>query len=364
MRSKLVKVFIASSAELDQDKTMFDVYFSDKNKLYRKKDIEFDHRTWKDFCSSLNDGRLQDRYNAYIRECDLVIFLFHTRLGKYTREELEVALAAFRENKERPRIFIYFKEEGIEDEALTNFKQYCEHTLGHFCDVYTTPEDWRVKFDRQLAILEQEGVIRTPSTEEKMLYRLKFTLSYVVAPLIVMWLAFKAFFYFTPVTTTVCLSDQTVSALPFEGADITLTYSDKSETCHMDRLTDEAIFKEIHSRYLGTPVQLSVTAKGYEPVDTVMELEKRLVVNIRRDKSLSVVFGTVKDEANRPLAGVTIQVLDLQTVSDEMGNFRLSVPLDKQQVQQRVQAFKKGYELWDFTGPVSDKIPWKIILRK
>ena len=108
MRSKLVKVFIASSAELDQDKTMFDVYFSDKNKLYRKKDIEFDHRTWKDFCSSLNDGRLQDRYNAYIRECDLVIFLFHTRLGKYTREELEVALAAFRENKERPRIFIYF----------------------------------------------------------------------------------------------------------------------------------------------------------------------------------------------------------------------------------------------------------------
>lgn len=37
MRSKLVKVFIASSAELDQDKTMFDVYFSDKNKLYRKR---------------------------------------------------------------------------------------------------------------------------------------------------------------------------------------------------------------------------------------------------------------------------------------------------------------------------------------
>ena len=194
MRSKLVKVFIASSAELDQDKTMFDVYFSDKNKLYRIKDIEFDHRTWKDFCSSLNDGRLQDRYNAYIRECDLVIFLFHTRLGKYTREELEVALAAFRENKERPQIFIYFKEEGIEDEALTNFKQYCEHTLGHFCDVYTTPEDWRVKFESQLAIFEQEGVIRAPSTKEKMLYRLKFTLSYVVAPLIVMWLAFKAFF--------------------------------------------------------------------------------------------------------------------------------------------------------------------------
>ena len=72
-------------------------------------------------------------------------FLVSHTPGKNIRvKELEVALAAFRKNKERPRIFIYFKEEGIEDEALTNFKQYCEHTLGHFCDVYTTPEDWRV----------------------------------------------------------------------------------------------------------------------------------------------------------------------------------------------------------------------------
>ena len=67
MRSKLVKVLIASSAELDQDKTMFDVYFSDKNKLYRKKDNEFEHRTWKNICSSQNDGRLQELYNSYIR---------------------------------------------------------------------------------------------------------------------------------------------------------------------------------------------------------------------------------------------------------------------------------------------------------
>ena len=41
----------------------------------------------------------------------LVIFLFHTRLGKYTREELEVALAAFRENKDvRKSSFILRKK--------------------------------------------------------------------------------------------------------------------------------------------------------------------------------------------------------------------------------------------------------------
>ena len=30
---KKIKIFIASSAELNEDKQMFDLYFSDKNKL-------------------------------------------------------------------------------------------------------------------------------------------------------------------------------------------------------------------------------------------------------------------------------------------------------------------------------------------
>ena len=72
---KKIKIFIASSAELNEDKQMFDLYFSDKNKLYRDRNIDFDQRTWMDFSSSLNEGRLQDRYNDYIRECDIVIFL-------------------------------------------------------------------------------------------------------------------------------------------------------------------------------------------------------------------------------------------------------------------------------------------------
>ena len=359
-----IRVFIASSAELDQDKEMFDLYFSDKNKLYRKERIVFDHRTWKDFSSSLNEGRLQDRYNDFIRECDLVIFLFHTRLGRYTREELEVASAAFRRNGRRPRIFVYFKEEGIEDDALRDFKEYCEKRLGHFCDVYATYDDWHVKFDRQLKMLEEEGFIRAPRKRERMAERLKFAFSHVLAPAVVVCLAILVGLYFVPVTVTVCLDDRTPSSLPFQGAEITLVYADKSESQQLDRLTDEAIFKQIHARYVGRPVQIAVSSPGYEPVDTLLDLEKRLVIPIRRDASLSLLYGTVKDENNRPLAGVTLQVLDLQTVSDETGSFRLRIPSDRQRPQQRVQAFKEGYELWDFTGPVSDTVPWKIILHR
>lgn len=54
---KKIKIFIASSAELNEDKQMFDLYFSDKNKLYRDRNIDFDQRTWMDFSSLLNEGR-------------------------------------------------------------------------------------------------------------------------------------------------------------------------------------------------------------------------------------------------------------------------------------------------------------------
>lgn len=78
---KNVKVFIASSAELDEDKLQMDLYFSQKNKGYRKRAICFEQRTWRDFPSYLSEEHLQNRYDDYIRQCDIVIFLFHTRLG-------------------------------------------------------------------------------------------------------------------------------------------------------------------------------------------------------------------------------------------------------------------------------------------
>ena len=76
------------------------------------------------------------------------------------------------------------------------------------------------------------------------------------------------------------------------------------------------------------------------------------------------VFGMVKDEDNNPLSGVTVSVADITGTTDAMGNFRIEIPLEKQNEEQRVCAFKGGYKLWDFTGPVSDKVPWKIILRR
>ena len=146
---KTIKVFLASSAELDEDKTRFDLYFSDKNKLYRKRNIDFDQRTWKDFSSSLTrTGRLQDRYNEFLKECDIAVFLFHSRMGQYTLEELREAQAAFEKSGRKPRIFIYFKESAGQSPEMNDFKTVCESQFGHFCDVYENYDDLLGKFDR------------------------------------------------------------------------------------------------------------------------------------------------------------------------------------------------------------------------
>ena len=360
---KKVKIFIASSAELKEDKQMFDLFFSEKNKLLRDRNIDLDQRTWMDFASSLNETRLQDRYNEYIRSCDIVIFLFHTRLGRYTKEELEVAQQAFIDSKgKKPRIFVYFKEEGIVDKELMEFKPYCESRLGHFCDVYTDYQDLQIKFDKQLQLMINEGFIKEDPVDMKRTAR--FFLLAVCLPLVVASLAFLCFYYMTPATSTFRLSESAKSPLAFKGAELRLTYSDKQETAQIKEFGEEVVFKEIHRRHMGSEARITVTADGYQPVDTVMTLEKDMRITIRRDNSRGVLFGTVKDEDNNPLEDVTVSVADITATTDAMGNFRIEIPLDKQNEEQRVSAYRKGYKLWDFTGPVSDKVPWKIILRK
>lgn len=62
-------------------------FLSNKNKTYKDRYIFFDHRTWCDFISAISKTRLHDEYNKYIKECDIVVFLFHTRVEQFTLEE-------------------------------------------------------------------------------------------------------------------------------------------------------------------------------------------------------------------------------------------------------------------------------------
>ena len=362
-----IHVFIASSAELDEDKTRLDLFFAEKNKIYAERDILFVQKTWKDFESSLHERFLQDRYDAYIRKCDIVLFLFHTKLGKYTLHELEIAKEVFRQSKQhRPRIFIFYKETRNQSPELADFKSFSEQHYGHFCDTYADYSELWNKMEKQLQLLENSGYIVPEHFDARK--ATKYVLFYLLLPLLVVGLGFAAFHYYKNIDMTINIHEDSarrIASLPFRQGVLEVEYGEgEKQTFQLDDRHREVFIKGIHAKFRGTDIHIRLIAAGYEPIDTLMPIASEVSLPIRRNNDLGVVFGSVTDEAGNPLAGVTVTVQDLSVQSDAAGNFRLDIPLDKQAEEQLLSAFKAGYQRWTFTAPVMPNVPWNIILKK
>jgi len=156
--SKTIKIFLASSEELKEEREKFEQNIGRKNKTLNKKDqfIELVH--WEDFIDSMSKTGLQDEYNRTARECDIFVMLFATKVGPYTREEFEAAFGQFQETS-RPWIYTYFRTAPVslddiprEDiESLWEFQDRLK-TLGHFWSKYKNCDDLINQFNRQWEI--------------------------------------------------------------------------------------------------------------------------------------------------------------------------------------------------------------------
>jgi tetratricopeptide (TPR) repeat protein len=152
---KNIRIFLASSAELESDREQFEIFISRKNREYIKKEIFLELVIWEDFLDAMSATRLQDEYNKAIAECDIFVSLFHTKVGKYTEEEFFKAFATFKENN-KPFIYTYFKDTPISMSKITseilsllNFREKLRE-LGHFYTIYSDVNDLKYKFDQQL----------------------------------------------------------------------------------------------------------------------------------------------------------------------------------------------------------------------
>ena len=356
-----VRIFLASSAELDEDKNQVEIFISRINKDWHEKRIYLELTTWKDFKSAITEGRSQDEYNKYIRSSDISIFLFHTKIGQFTKEEFDQAHKAFLTCKDpkKPKIYTYFKKEQKESQEITNFRDYIDG-LDHFYDTYINIEDLFVKLNRQLNLLEKDGIIIKSDLFEWDKYVKKFLL-FLLSSLTLLATGFIAYNYFQPSNLTVKVEEPSeIPGLPFQQGELTLVYGDKTESLPINN--NEVSFKQIPFGH--KKLKLLFKAKGYQNIDTILNKEKLIVLPIRRDKSLSVVFGSVIDENQNPIEDVIISLKDLSTKTDKNGKFRINIPPLKQAEEQRITAFKSGFQLWDFTGPASQTEDWNIIFKK
>lgn len=160
MQSK--KIFLASSAELKPDRDQFEIFIGRKNKDWHAKGVFLELVMWEDFLDAISQSRLQDEYDKAIKQCDIFVMLFWTKVGKYTEEEFEHAFKQFKSTS-KPFVFTYFKDApnsaGRDDlTSLWTFQDKLK-ALGHFQTVYKNIEGLQLHFGQQLDKLVADGFI-------------------------------------------------------------------------------------------------------------------------------------------------------------------------------------------------------------
>ena len=164
-KMKTIKIFLASSSELQDDRKDFEIFISRKNDEYiDEKKIRLKLVIWENFIDAMSATRLQDEYNKAIQDCDIFVSLFHTKVGRYTEEEFSKAWETFNTNG-KPSIYTYFKDEAVKMSKITtdiiswlNFRQKLKD-LGHYPTFYDDINDLKYKFTIQLSKLLNDGKI-------------------------------------------------------------------------------------------------------------------------------------------------------------------------------------------------------------
>lgn len=220
-------------------------------------------------------------------------------------------------------------------------------------------------YSEMIKRLVGEGIL----LDEKIQRRRKIRL-YVTGLLVLALVAAASFWIWrlsTPLHVRVnVIEDQAYSIpnLPFEKGVLHCEYADNAvQTVPIGTDNTTVSLDDIPYKYRKSPVHLVFEADGYQTIDTVVPVQKTIALAIRRTNELGVVFGSVIDyKTGQPVANATVRLQDLETMTDDFGQFRIDIPFEKQDKAQLVRVFGEGYPLWEGYYRPSATDPWTIML--
>jgi hypothetical protein len=158
MQPQTIRIFLASSKELNSDRERFKLFIYEKSNRWKNRDISLEPVMWEDLAAFISQTRSQDEYNKAIKESDIFVMLYFTEVGDFTKEEFEIAINHFIKTG-KIKIYTYFKNADIKSGDITrefqtvlDFKERLRE-LSHFHSVYTDTSDLLLQIDAQLDIL-------------------------------------------------------------------------------------------------------------------------------------------------------------------------------------------------------------------
>ncbi len=166
------RIFLASSQELAEHRAAFAEMLRRRNNDWVCRGLHLRLVVWEDFIDALSKDRLQAEYNKAIRDCDIFVMLFWTKVGRYTEEEFDVAFQQFK-GTNKPFVYTYFHSvpvdpDTLEPADLVSRKAFQKRllNLGHFQTKYPNVEGLLHHFWQQLDKLVANGFIRFPEESD------------------------------------------------------------------------------------------------------------------------------------------------------------------------------------------------------
>lgn len=116
---KTIKIFIASAGEMEAERLQVDHVFTRLNKTHKHltlDPVKYEYDTIAG--SQPGKKRIQDNITPKLTESHCAVFIFYSKIGKYTKEEFDHAM------KENKKLFVFFKKGFSPD--LAEMKAYKE----------------------------------------------------------------------------------------------------------------------------------------------------------------------------------------------------------------------------------------------
>lgn len=158
--TRTIKIFLASSEEMEIDRNAFGNLVRRLDNIYEKRGIRIELFEWEDYDAAYNNQRKQGEYNEKVRASDMFLALFHTKAGKFTIEEFNVATEEFRHTGIKPKSYVYMRDiqPGEEESAeLAAFKKRLFEEMGHYWSRYNNRDSMQLHFVMQLQLVENNS---------------------------------------------------------------------------------------------------------------------------------------------------------------------------------------------------------------
>ena len=106
---KTIKIFLASSGELQEERKEISSFIREKNDRLITDGIYLKLIVWEELLHSFSGDRVQSYFNEEMLQCDIVIALFYKKVGKFSKEEFNIAYKKLKIGNKPKYILVFFK---------------------------------------------------------------------------------------------------------------------------------------------------------------------------------------------------------------------------------------------------------------